>query len=145
MAQEINKIKESEMLVVGGAIFAIDGLCVLIDLIPGVGLAISMVVQGFTNFLMMQWFKNKGSNPGKLGKQILKYVLGELPSGNFWVFVVSAVIHNNQNKLGALRKIEGGRAAIGAAKGATGVVGKIKAAGTAYQEKAYPEEEKLAA
>lgn len=144
MAGQLEKIKESEMLVMGSFILALDGLCFLLDL-TAVGAAIALPIQGLTSFAMLQWFKHKGSQAGTLGKQILKYVLGELPTGNFWVFIVSAIIHNNQNKLGALRKVEGAGAALKAAKGATGIVGKIRAAQGAYQEKVSQEPEELAA
>lgn len=105
MDPNYKKITESEFIIFGVFLLGIDGLCFLLDLTL-IGAVASATVQGFISFWTTQWFKNKGDN-AKIGKQIIRYFCGELPIGNFGTFIVSAVIHNNLNKIPAADKLMG--------------------------------------
>ena len=75
MDENYRKINESEMLIGGVFLLGLDSLCALLDFFTaGFIEPATITIQGFINFWMMQWFKSKGGDTGKLGQQILKYV-----------------------------------------------------------------------
>lgn len=117
MDQGIKKFNEGEMVVGGILIGSTDLACFIIDFIPGVGWLISLVIQFFVNFIMIQvWFRSHDVDNKSPLKQFFKWFGGELPSGNFWVFVVTVLAHNHPKAVKIGAQVAG--AAIGGAAGA---------------------------
>lgn len=116
MDPENKKFSESEMLIGGLFFLGLDGLCFLLEL-TAVGALPAVFIQIFANVLMNElWFKNKGVDNGKFLKQFLKYLGSAAPSGNFWVFLVSAVAHNHPRAIKIGAQVAG--AALGGVAGA---------------------------
>lgn len=92
----------AEIVVYGSLIAGIDGICAIIDL-TGVGIILAAPLQLFLTWGMEQVQKSHGSTSlGKLTpKRLGKYFASALPTGNFFVFIVSAVLHNRIVSRGA--------------------------------------------
>jgi len=96
MEGEIDKFKESEIIVGVMLTLGVDAICILIDL-TGVGLFIAPILQSSITFAMWMWFKSKGGQKSGLGKQIAKYAANALPiiPTTFIAFVIETFIHNH--------------------------------------------------
>lgn len=111
MEEERDKFTESEMIVGGlGALF-LDGVCAVVDVISaGTGAIITPIAQLFATGAIEWWVSQKGGDLGIIdAKRIAKYASNLVPAVPtvFFIFLISALMHNNPKIIEVATKAAG--------------------------------------
>ena len=107
--EEEKKFSTAEVIIGGLFALFIDGMALLLDLIPAIGWLIATVVQAMASVGTTLWLVFKGSKRAtKLERQLVKQLSNFLPfvPTVFASFMIEVALHNNPRLQHIAKKIK---------------------------------------